>query len=71
MPEIGLLWTLVLLAGMVTLAVWLVKLLFPASGGPRNDSKRSADPLGFVDRPYQADRRDQDDSREPGRDPDG
>lgn len=69
MVEIGLFWTLLLLVGMVTLAVWLVKLLFPASGGPRNDSRRSADPLGFVDRPYPADRRDQDDSSEPGRDP--
>jgi hypothetical protein len=69
MMEIGLFWTLLLLAGTVALAVWLVKLLFPASDGFRNDSRRSADPLGFVNRSYRADRRDQDDSSEPDRNP--
>jgi len=69
MLEIGLFWTLLLLTGTVTLAVWLVKLLFPANSGPRNDSRRGTDTLGFVDRPYPADRRDQDDNNEPGREP--
>ena len=66
MVEIGLLWTFLLLASTVALAVWLVKLLFPASGGPRNDPRRSTNPLGFVDRPYSSALRDQDDRGEPG-----
>ncbi len=70
MVEIGLFWTLLLLAGMVTTVVWLVKLLFPASGGSRRDSRGGTDVLSFVDRPYLADRRDQDNSDKPGRGPD-
>jgi hypothetical protein len=67
MVEIGLFWTLLLLAGTVTLAVWLVKLLFPAGSSSRKDYRRSADALGFVDRPHLADGLDQDESDKPGR----
>lgn len=65
MVEIGLFWTLLLLAGTVTLAVWLVTLLFPASGGLRRDSRRGADTLGFVERPHPAVGLDHDESDKP------
>ena len=69
MMEIGLFWTLLLLAGMVTLAVWLVKLLFPTSGVPHRNSRRSNDTLGLVGRPYPAERRDQDENEKPSHGP--
>ena len=69
MMEIGLFWTLLLLAGMLTLAVWLVKLLFPASGVPRRNSQRGANTLGLVDLSDPTDRRNQDESEEPSRTP--
>ena len=67
MVEIGLFWTLLLLTGTVTLAVWLVKLLFPASSSSRKDYRRGADTLSFVDRPHLADGLDHDESDRPGR----
>lgn len=69
MPEIGLLWTLLLFAGMVTLVVWLVKLLFPAGGDVRRDARRGTDALGFVDQPHPGDRRDREEDDEPSRGP--
>jgi hypothetical protein len=63
--EIGLFWTFVLLAGMVTLAVWLIKLLFPASAAPCRSSRPSCDSLGLVDLHSPAARRDQDEIEKP------
>ena len=69
MMEIGLFWMLLLLAGMLTLAVWLVKLLFPASGVPHRNSQRGADTLGLVDPSYPTDTRNQYESEDPSRKP--
>jgi hypothetical protein len=65
MVEIGLFWTLLLLVGTVTLAVCLVKLLFPASGGLRSESQRGAGTLGFIDRPHPEGGLDRDKSDKP------
>lgn len=43
MTEIGLVWTLLLLAGTVALVVWLVGLLFPTNAAVRGE------PLGLID----------------------
>lgn len=58
MLEIGLFRAL-LLVGIVTLAVWLINLLFPASGGSRKLSRHGADTF-FVDQPCLAGRGHQD-----------
>lgn len=55
MLQLGPWWTLLLLAGTVTLVVGLITLLFPASGVPRRNSPSNAGTVGLLGEPYPTD----------------